>query len=147
MRWLLDINVLIALIDRQHRAHRRTAHWFDSQGQAGWTSSPTTQNGTIRIMSNSAYGIANRPPSQVVYRLQKLMAISNHEFIADDVTLFNSDLIDTARLKTGANITDSYLLALSVAHDCQLATLDERLDPSPVRNGANHLLLVPQTAD
>jgi toxin-antitoxin system PIN domain toxin len=142
MRWLLDINVLIALIDRQHQAHRRTAIWFDSYGLTGWISSPTTQNGTIRIMSNAAYGAARKPPSQVVNRLRNLMAISSHEFIADDETLLNGALIEVGQLRTGASITDAYLLALAVSHGCQLATLDGRLDPSAVRDGAAHLLVI-----
>jgi predicted nucleic acid-binding protein len=60
MRALLDINVLIALHDGDHVHHDRAVAWFDAHIQQGWASSPLTQNGCLRIMSQAAY--ANPQP-------------------------------------------------------------------------------------
>ena len=53
MRALL--NVLVALLDRQHVA-RDAAHALLSENLAhGWASCPLTQNGVIRILTNPHY--------------------------------------------------------------------------------------------
>jgi predicted nucleic acid-binding protein len=54
MRALLDINVLIALHDRDHVHHVLAAQWFARNADKGWASCPLTQNGCLRIMSQPA---------------------------------------------------------------------------------------------
>src|SRR5579859_13288 len=52
MTWLLDVNVLIALIDPRN-VHHQTAHtWFARVGQSSWASCPLTENGVIRVVGN-----------------------------------------------------------------------------------------------
>ena len=55
MRALLDVNVLIALHDRDHVHHERAALWFETNIEHGWASCPLTQNGCLRIMSQAQY--------------------------------------------------------------------------------------------
>jgi predicted nucleic acid-binding protein len=54
MRALLDINVLIALHDRDHVHHIRAAEWFEAHIEHGWASCPLTQKGCLSIMSQPA---------------------------------------------------------------------------------------------
>jgi predicted nucleic acid-binding protein len=74
--------------------------------------------------------------------LSGLLALDGHEFWAEDISLFDSALVDPTRLLDSAQITDSYLLALASAHDGQLATFDRRLVADAVRNGAQALHLI-----
>ena len=55
MRALLDVNVLIALHDRDHVHHVRAGAWLADNIAHGWASCPLTQNGCLRIMSQPAY--------------------------------------------------------------------------------------------
>jgi len=51
MRSLLDINVIIALLDRGHVMHGAARHWMERELHHGWATCPITQNGVLRIMS------------------------------------------------------------------------------------------------
>ena len=42
MRALLDINVFVALLDRDHSLHERAREWLGGHGRDGWTSCPIT---------------------------------------------------------------------------------------------------------
>jgi len=41
--YLLDVNVMIAIIDAQHVDHLRAKGWFESTGNLHWLSCPLTQ--------------------------------------------------------------------------------------------------------
>ena len=55
MRALLDVNVLIALLDENHINHEKVSVWLDNHIEHGWASSPLTQNGCVRILSQPGY--------------------------------------------------------------------------------------------
>jgi predicted nucleic acid-binding protein len=44
-------------------------------------------------------------------------------------------VVDASRIATPAHVADTYLLALAVANNGQLATLDRRLSPAAVHRG------------
>lgn len=138
--FLLDVNVLIALLSSKHTHHVLAREWFEVQGYQDWLTSPTTENGVVRIMSSRAFSGAGIAPASVVESLQSLIQLGNHRFVPDDVTLTDSQAIISTNLLASGQVTDSYLLAVAVRHDSVLATLDRRLSPAAVRNGANHIL-------
>lgn len=55
MQALFDVNVLIALHDREHVHHALAAQWLESNIEHGWASCPLTQNGCLRMMSQPGY--------------------------------------------------------------------------------------------
>ncbi|MBA3276721.1 MAG: VapC toxin family PIN domain ribonuclease [Chloroflexia bacterium] len=143
MTYLLDVNILIALLDGNHLHHVRAMRWFLANARLDWLTCPTSQNGAVRIMSGSHYGPTSFTPSSVAERLQSLMDETVHRFVADDVSLLDTARIDGYGLKASSQVTDTYLLALAVAKDAVLATMDHRLVTSAVRSGADHLLQIP----
>lgn len=74
--------------------------------------------------------------------LTALKALPGHVFWPDDVSLLDSGKLDSSRLLTSAQVTDSYLLALACAHGGQLATFDRRLVIDAVFGGAGGLHLI-----
>lgn len=50
-----------------------------------------------------------------------------HHFIADDISILDDTLVDTQQLSVPRQLTDVYLLALSVTHDARLVTLDTHI--------------------
>ena len=65
-----------------------------------------------------------------------------HGFWPDDVTLFDLPRVDAARLLDSAQLTDTYLLPLAVAHKGRLATFDRHLVTDAVTNWRQSLLLI-----
>ncbi len=135
-RFLLDVNVLIALIDPAHMQHDRAHEWFAATGKDAWATCPLTENGVLRIVGSVRYPSSPGTPSAVAELLAVFRSVGNHEFWPDDVTLFDRQLIDTARLLDSSQITDTYLLALARRHEGMLATFDRHLVTAAVINGS-----------
>lgn len=141
MRALLDVNILIALLDENHANHKKVADWFASHIEQGWASCPLTQNGCVRILSGSGY------PNQLdiaeaVERLRAAASTTHHQFVADDISLLDNTVVNSGNLSGPGQITDSYLLALAVAHGARLVTLDKSIHLVTVREAREESLVV-----
>jgi toxin-antitoxin system PIN domain toxin len=139
--YLLDVNLLLALTDPMH-AHHKTAHrWFAEQGQQAWATCPLPENGFARIASHPKY--PNRPGDvlAVLAILCRFCAVKGHHFWAEDVSI--RDVLQSGVTITPAQVTDVYLLGLAVRRGGKLATLDQRIPASAVRNGPQALELLP----
>ena len=142
MRALLDVNVLIALLDGDHSLHVRATKWFAGQAERGWASCPITQNGCARIMSHPNYPNAV-PVRAVIERLGEASASGFHEFWADDVSLLDTRVANSARIHGARQITDVYLLALAVRHGGQFVTFDTTVSrAAAIGADRNHLLVL-----
>lgn len=141
-RFLLDVNVLIALIDPAHVQHDRAHEWFASSGRQTWATCPLTENGVLRIVGHARYPNSPGTPAAVAELMMGLRALPGHEFWPDDLTIFDVQRIHSDRLLDSAQVTDSYLLALASAHDGKLATFDRRLVTSAVVNGSQAIHLI-----
>lgn len=141
-RFLLDVNVLIALVDPTHVQHDRAHEWFARKGKRAWATCPLVENGVLRILGSSRYPNSPGTPAAVAEMVSILLGLEGHAFWPDDVTLLDAKRVDTTRLLDSAQITDSYLLALARAHGGQLATFDRHLVTDAVVGGAKALHLV-----
>ena len=139
MTFLLDVNVLIALIDPAHVHHDSAHEWFAMEGMQSWASCPMTQNGVLRIVGHSSYPNSPGTPAAVAPLLAGLLALPGHVFWPDDISLLDSAKSDPARLLASSQVADSYLLALAVAHGGQLATFDRRIVADAVHHGVQGL--------
>jgi hypothetical protein len=124
---LLDVNALIALLWQEHPFHNRCVEWFTTAASAGWATCPVTESGFVRLLSNPAF-TANPPSVSSALRVLQTATESgaNHQFWKDDLPL--STL--RARWSRGLNhkqITDAYLLALTVHHRGCLVTFDAKM--------------------
>lgn len=144
MTFLLDVNVLIALLDPDHSSHDAAQAWFDQEGARGWASCPITQNGFVRIVGSPKYPRAAsvRDASASLLRATRR---PDHVFWLDDLPLVGSDWIDMAAITSHGQITDSYLLALAASKGGKLATFDRRLTTRAVRHGKEALHIIPAT--
>jgi toxin-antitoxin system PIN domain toxin len=142
IRFLLDVNVLIALIDPAHVQHDRAHDWFAAKGNQAWATCPTTENGVIRIVGNARYPNSPGTPTAVAEMVSILRALGGHEFWPDEISLLDSQLIDTTRLLDSGQVTDTYLLALAVSRGGQLATFDRHLVTNAVIDGPQTLHLI-----
>jgi toxin-antitoxin system PIN domain toxin len=142
MRALLDINVLIALHDRDHIHHERAALWLEANISAGWASCPLTQNGCLRIMSQAAYS-SPQPLAVLVPMLQNSTATPFHAFWNDLISMLDSALFQHSQIHSPRQLTDVYLLALAVHHGGRLVGFGQRIPLSAVRGAtAEHLVVL-----
>lgn len=122
-RALLDVNVLLALLDRDHADHSRATAWLRDNIGGGWSSCAITENGFVRIISQPRY------PSPVatataVEILAAAMATEHHARLPCDVAITDASTIDRDRLHGPKQVTDAYLVALAHAHGGRFVTFD-----------------------
>ena len=141
MRALLDVNVLVALFDGNHSLHAPAMRWFEEHGDEGWASCPITQNGCIRVMSQTGYP-ERMPVLNLVERLRHAIAHRAHEFWPDATSLLDEDAIDATRIHGPGQLTDVYLLALAVSHGGRLVTLDQSIPLAAVKRAQKKHLVV-----
>jgi toxin-antitoxin system PIN domain toxin len=132
VRALLDVNVLLALFDRDHPHHPVAVSWWTEEQGEGWASCPLTQNGFVRIVSAPSY---RRPlPIEEAVRLLRAQVLKpGHVFWPDDISLSDPMLFDQGRLLGSNQITDAYLLALAVKNGGRLASFDRSITLGAVR--------------
>lgn len=141
MRALLDVNVLIALHDRDHVHHTRAGEWLETHIQPGWASCPLTQNGCLRIMSQPGYS-SPQPLALLVQMLQTSTATAFHELWSDDISILDRAQFRHSHIHSPRQLTDLYLLALAVKNKGCLVSFDQRIPLSAVPGASPEHLVV-----
>ncbi|MBI3345419.1 MAG: PIN domain-containing protein [Gammaproteobacteria bacterium] len=142
MRALLDVNVLIALLDGSHLHHDLVTDWLAGHIDEGWASSPITQNGCIRILSQPGYPNPV-PAAAVAKRLAEAAQHPSHAFWADSISLLQSGYLMWERILSSRHVTDAYLLALAVQQGGRFVTLDRGIPLDAVgRALPEHLVVI-----
>jgi uncharacterized protein len=142
MRALLDVNVLIALQDRDHLHHLLAAQWLEANIAHGWASCPLTQNGCLRIMSHGSYS-GGFSLAEVLGALRQSCQSQFHAFWGDDISALDASVFAHDYMHSASQLTDLYLLALAVQRGGRLVSFDRRIPLSAVRGAeAQHLLVL-----
>ena len=141
MRGLLDVNCLLALLDEDHVHHPPAFAWWQVNKESGWATCPITENGYVRITSQSTY--SGHRPLEVALEQLRLQTGSGHEFWADSISISDQVLFDHTRILGPNQITDIYLLGLAVKNGGRLVTFDRGLPISAVRGAeARHVVVL-----
>ena len=126
--WLLDVNVLVARFWEPHVFHRKVRAWMASHERDGWASCPITQAGLVRTISNPGFAQdAPRPAEALHWLTETLRQDPNHQFWADDLPLSVACAAAVSRLSGFKQLTDAYLLGLTIHRKGRLLTLDRRM--------------------
>lgn len=123
--FLLDTNLLIALLWPRHVQHDTARVWFARHRKKGWATCPLTQTGFVRIVSNPAFSRDAVRPGDAVQVLATNTAAKDHVFWADDVAVGEAVQFAGTRLMGHQQVTDAFLLGLALRHGGKLATLDQ----------------------
>ena len=141
---LLDVNVLVALFDPGHIHHEPAHRWFAAHSRQRWATCPITINGCIRVLSHPSYPTVHATPADVLVHLRTLCAKPAHEFWPDDISLLDEARCRPSKIRSSNHVTDTYLVALAVAHGGKLVTFDRSISVEAVP-GARESSLVQLT--
>lgn len=139
MSYLLDANVLIALSDSNHSFHQSAWHWFDRKAKAGWSTCPITQNALVRILSHPSYPGSPGGVEVAAEILHSLLKVKGHRFIPDNISLDSPILSFHFISVHSKQLTDIYLLSLSVHPKVKFATFDSKIPYKVVDYGKEYL--------
>jgi toxin-antitoxin system PIN domain toxin len=126
--YLLDTNVLIALLWPPHAHHNLAVKWFTRHRSKGWATCALTQAGFVRITSNPSFSRDAASPREAASILASNSASKDHQFWPDDLSFSDAITFAGTRLLGHQQTTDAYLLGLAIHHNGKLATLDQRIE-------------------
>jgi toxin-antitoxin system PIN domain toxin len=121
MKHLLDVNLLLAAIWKNHPHNSAAFSWLKGKTVV---LCPIVELGFLRISSNKS--AINVPMSDARSALEQFSAERAAERIADDLPALE------AKARKSEEVTDSYLAALADKHGFKLATFDKNLSHQSV---------------
>lgn len=122
--FLLDVNVLIALMWPAHEGHKQVQQWFSQNAGKGWATCPFTQAAFVRIVSNPAFSRDAVTLREALRMLEANVRHVSHQFWADEIGLVEAARPFTQQLVGHQQVTDAYLLGLVMYKKGKLATMD-----------------------
>jgi uncharacterized protein len=128
---LLDVNLLIALFDPTHVHHDVAHDWFADRRASGWATSPVTELGFVRVLSNPALADSAERASTLLAHLRRFCASGHHEFWPETLSLRDPKTFDLS-LVSHRQLTDIYLLAVAARRGGRLATFDRTIPVNAV---------------
>lgn len=123
MRYLLDVNALLALSLLHHEFHSRVVGWLKGESSPALLTCSITELGFVRVLAQiPAYGLTVTEAKRLLVDLKK-NAVIPVQFVADG----NDIATLPGWVKCPRQITDGHLLKLAATHGASLATLDEKI--------------------
>ncbi len=120
MSWLLDGNLIVALLIDAHPNHHRARAWFSSITDEVVTCS-VTEGTYLRLHMRMA---ADRSAASAWQVLAQFQSNPMHRFIDDGFTYAE---VSSQKLQGHKQVTDAWLAQLARRHGSRLATLDAGL--------------------
>ena len=121
---LLDVNVLVALFDPAHIYHEVAHTWFGRNLSHRWATCALTENALVRVLSNPAYPGRRTTLEDAALRLRTFCSSREHVFWPDSISVRERARFHWNHIQGHRQLTDVYLLALSVSNEGRLATFD-----------------------
>ncbi len=123
MRYLLDVNVLVAFGMLSHELHPPVIAWLQSENAPALLTCSITELGFVRVLAQAPpYGYTVPEAQALLLQLKRNTVVP---------LAFVPDANDISRLpgwvKTPKQTTDGHLVELAAAHEAVLATLDGRI--------------------
>lgn len=146
-RYLLDVNVLLALVDPFHLHHHPAHHWYSTRSPLKLVLCPFVTNGVMRISSQPKYPNPFPTASAVRDALKRFEKAVAADFCTREASLLDDEALVKAELLTSARVSDLYLLALAVANEARLATFDRRIPAEAIAGGPAALEIIPMMVD
>jgi hypothetical protein len=123
-KYLLDVNVLIALAEPEHMHHKAAMQWFGTRG-IDWGVCAFTEAGFLRVTTNPKLGAHSLEESTRV--LAGLAERPGYRFWPVTASWSSLAAPFAARIFGHQQITDAYMLGLAITENGVLVTLDKAI--------------------
>ena len=125
VKYLADVNILIALLDEDHIHHKLVLKWFDASDEDEFGVCAFTEAGFLRVTTNPK--AASNTIETALDALASLNNHAGHRFwpISEGWSSLAAPFIE--RVFGHQQITDAYLLGLAVKEDGVLVTMDKAI--------------------
>jgi|SRR5208337_1626861 len=141
--YLLDVNVLIALMWPTHESHALVRPWFRRNSGEDWATCPFTEAAFVRIVSNPMFFRDAVGPQEAIKILELNLKDPRHRFWADDVSLLEAIQPFSKKLFGHKQVTDAYLLGLARHKKGKFVSLDRGiLDLLPEKSMGQELVVI-----
>lgn len=123
--YLLDLNLLLALVDSGHQQHQTATEWFEAYGKFNWGFCPLTETAFLRVAANPAYRPEPNALTQAIAVLRGLK--EHHGFLYWEIDKGWIELTApfAARINGHRQIMDAYLLGLAIEKKGVLVTFNK----------------------
>ena len=122
--YLLDVNVVLAVLDQRHAYHLAVEEWFDSPGLQ-WSLCAFTEAGVLRFFTRpKTGGLSMEQVTAMLDRLKRRPGYCFQPITADWQTLTT---LFAKRIHGHNQVTDAYLLGVAVREGLVLGTCDRGL--------------------
>lgn len=139
-RYLLDVNLLVALSSQDHVHHEIVRKWFYASPDLPWAVCAFTESGFLRNATAPRPGqIAMSEATAVLQDLARHPGYQYQPIAADWQTLCSPMF---HRIYGTKQVTDAYLLGLSVHEGLVLATMDKAVLHLAGEQYSAHVLLL-----
>jgi toxin-antitoxin system PIN domain toxin len=138
-RYLLDVNVFLALLSENHIHHQGVTAWFNTPGLK-WAICPFTEAGFLRNATAPRPGQISLSEATAV--LDRLAQVHGYHYVpitADWRTLCSPF---ATRLYGTKQVTDAYLLGLAIKDGLCLVTMDKGILHMAGKEFRKHVLLL-----
>jgi toxin-antitoxin system PIN domain toxin len=125
IKYLADVNVLIALLDEDHIHHKLVLKWFNATGSDEFGVCAFTEAGFLRVATNPKAGL--HTIDTALDALTSLNNYSGYRFwpISKGWVSLAAPFIE--RVFGHQQITDAYLLGLAIKEKGVLVTMDKAI--------------------
>lgn len=129
MKYLLDINLLLALAHQDHADHQKASRWFQSVSKTatGFHTCSISELGFVRV------GVQAGLNSDISSARQTLIGMKQSSHVPFTLLPDALDIVNLPKyVKTPAQLTDGHLLQLALSAGAKFATLDKGIPGSLV---------------
>jgi toxin-antitoxin system PIN domain toxin len=140
--YLLDVNVLIALLDTNHEHHQIVGHWFTAHKWRTVSLCPLTEAGFLRITTNPKYPGAQRRMNEAIAVLQTFKGHPDCWYQGIDKSWVDLTVGFACQINGHKQVTDAYLLGLAILNDGVLVSFDKGLRYLAGEKFKEHLLVL-----
>ncbi|HEY0785885.1 MAG TPA: TA system VapC family ribonuclease toxin [Acidobacteriaceae bacterium] len=141
-RFLLDVNVLVALTARGHVHHALVKAWFYASPGLRWAACAFTEAGFLRNATASRAGQVTMGQATAI--LRQLARHPGYTYLPITESWETLSAPFARRVYGTKQVTDAYLLGLALREGCTLVTMDTAIvHLAGVEHKAHLLLLAP----
>jgi len=140
--FLLDVNVLVALMDPRHMHHEAAHTWWEANSGKPWATCAITENGVVRVLTQPRYPNRVDTIAEALSLLRgwKQAHAGTHRWWSCGVSLSDQTLFETDKILGPGSVTDVYLLGLAHRQGGRVVSFDQALPWEALAGGSADLV-------